>query len=177
MDTNTIPTDAAGNACRDYPQCECTYAASCCLAYVELEPERIAPWIGVDLDGCLAEYDGWKGVLHIGPPVAKMVQRVRTMLVQGKNVKIFTARCWADDNAKRQRESLAAIRAIEIWCEEHIGRALPVTCMKDPGMVSLFDDRAIQVEPNTGDTLEDKLWRIEHKDEIAAFHRTSPRQG
>jgi len=35
------------------------------------------PWIGVDLDGTLAHYDGWKGPTHIGAPIHKMVQRVR----------------------------------------------------------------------------------------------------
>ena len=26
-------------------------------------------WIGVDLDGTLARYDGWKGIEHIGEPI------------------------------------------------------------------------------------------------------------
>ena len=34
-------------------------------------------WIGVDLDGTLAMYDGWVGVSHIGEPVPAMLQRVR----------------------------------------------------------------------------------------------------
>lgn len=32
-------------------------------------------WIGVDLDGTLAEYDGWKGPDEIGAPVEPMVER------------------------------------------------------------------------------------------------------
>ncbi len=28
----------------------------------------ITGWIDVDLDGTLAQYDGWKGVAHIGEP-------------------------------------------------------------------------------------------------------------
>lgn len=32
-------------------------------------------WIAVDLDGTLAEYDGWKGSAHIGNPVPKMVEK------------------------------------------------------------------------------------------------------
>lgn len=32
-------------------------------------------WIGVDLDGTLAEYHGWKGVDHIGPPVTLRLLR------------------------------------------------------------------------------------------------------
>lgn len=52
-------------------------------------------WIGVDLDGTLAEYSHWKG-------------------------------------------------------ETHIGRVLPITNIKDYQMIELWDDRAVQVIPNTG---------------------------
>ena len=34
-------------------------------------------WIGVDLDGTLAEYHGWQGIEHIGEPIPKMMARVR----------------------------------------------------------------------------------------------------
>ena len=34
-------------------------------------------WIGVDLDGTLAEWDGWKGHEHIGPPIPAMLERVK----------------------------------------------------------------------------------------------------
>lgn len=38
-------------------------------------------WIGVDLDGALAHYEGWKGAHHIGAPLAPMVERpVRVVL-------------------------------------------------------------------------------------------------
>lgn len=100
-------------------------------------------WIGVDLDGTLAEYDGWKGPDHIGAPVPLMVERVKKWLSDGIPVKIFTARVWGED-----RDGVATI--IQDWCEKHIGQRLEVTCTKDYGMLSLWDDRAIQVIPNTG---------------------------
>lgn len=49
-------------------------------------------WIGVDLDGTLAHYDGGVGVDHIGPPVPAMLTRVKQWLAEGRAVKIFTAR-------------------------------------------------------------------------------------
>lgn len=49
-------------------------------------------WIGVDLDGTLAHYDGWKGADHIGAPVPAMVERVKAWLANGREVRIFTAR-------------------------------------------------------------------------------------
>lgn len=39
---------------------------------------------------------------------------------------------------------------IEEWCRKHIGEVLPVVCTKDFGMVELWDDRCVQVIPNTG---------------------------
>jgi hypothetical protein len=99
-------------------------------------------WIGVDLDGTVAVYDGWKGAYHIGEPIPKMVERIKRWLAEGKRVKIFTARvCDGDPQT---------IKAIEDWCEQHIGQRLEVTNMKDYGMIRFYDDRAVQVIPNTG---------------------------
>lgn len=35
-------------------------------------------------------------------------------------------------------------------CEKHFGEVLPITCVKDLGMVELYDDRAVTVQKNTG---------------------------
>lgn len=104
-------------------------------------------WIGVDLDGTLAHYEGWQGPLHIGPPVPAMVERVKRWLAQGREVRIFTARVSTPDRVERA----IVTAAIVSWCEEHIGQELLVTCEKDYGMLELWDDRAVQVIPNTGD--------------------------
>jgi hypothetical protein len=100
-------------------------------------------WIGVDLDGTLAEYDGWKGTEHIGDPIKPMVDRVKKWIGEGKIVRIFTARVYDDRNG-----DISEI--IMKWTEKHIGLRLDVTCTKDYGMVELWDDRAVQVIPNTG---------------------------
>lgn len=49
-------------------------------------------WVGVDLDGTLAHYDEFRGDDHVGEPIEPMVRRVRKMLDEGKDVRIFTAR-------------------------------------------------------------------------------------
>lgn len=102
----------------------------------------MSAWIGVDLDGTLAEYDGWKGPQHIGPPIPQMVARVLRWLELGHEVRVFTARVSDGDPS--------TITTIEAWCEQHLGLALPVTNVKDYGMLELWDDRAVQVEANTG---------------------------
>jgi len=103
-------------------------------------------WIGVDLDATLAEYHGWKGANHIGPPIPRMLNRVLDWLNAGKEVRIFTARACVPEH----------IPVIESWCLEHLGRIIPVTNCKDFSMIELWDDRAVQVEPNTGIRMDGK---------------------
>lgn len=121
-------------------------------------------WYGVDLDGTLAEYDHWKGADHIGAPIPAMIEKVKKALAEGKDVRIFTARVWplgttAEDfvhNTLRTEQALTARRAIVEWCKEHLGCVLPITCVKDYGLVEMWDDRAKQVIPNTGMFIEEQ---------------------
>lgn len=108
-------------------------------------------WIGVDLDGTLAFDNGnpfQPG--YIGPPVDLMVSRVKRWLAQGKDVRIVTARVSTDGSNARNWEKQQSIHAIEAWCERFIGRKLPITNQKDYMMRELWDDRAVQVNRNTG---------------------------
>lgn len=116
-------------------------------------------WIAVDLDGTLANYDGWVSETHIGEPVPAMLFRVKKWLADGKDVRIFTARVdggevaiAAGDQLGEKFRDVAAVRAvIEQWCLKHIGQIIPVTNKKDYGMVELWDDRCVRVIPNTGE--------------------------
>lgn len=109
-------------------------------------------WIGVDLDGTLAQYNGWVGETHIGEPIVPMVERVKKWLESGREVRIFTARVAQGAlNIDGTRHDVTHVRkAIEEWCLKHIGVVLPVTNVKDYAMIELWDDRAVQVIPNTG---------------------------
>jgi len=102
--------------------------------------DRMKPWVGVDLDGTLAEYHGWKGPEHIGPPIPAMVERVKAWLEEGLEVRIFTARACIPEQVPPVIE----------WCKVHLGRELIVTNIKDSDMVNLWDDRCHPVQPNTG---------------------------
>ena len=105
-------------------------------------------WIGVDLDGTLAIYDHWRGEDHIGAPIVPMVERVQRWLEERKDVRIFTARAslCGRDEARRQKN----IELIQEWTRQYVGWTMAVTSDKDLGMIELWDDRAIQVEVNTG---------------------------
>jgi hypothetical protein len=109
-------------------------------------------WIGVDLDGTLAKYHGWVACTHIGEPIPAMVDRVKSWLSEGREVRIFTARVAPLLNAMspRYQEAWAAQVAIKQWCKIHIGDYLPVTCVKDLDCIEFWDDRAVTVEMNTG---------------------------
>lgn len=121
-------------------------------------------WIGVDLDGTLAHYDGWVGSAVIGAPIPAMVERVRAWLDKGRDVRVFTARMWPitkvlmpdeslvfkEGEASRLADVHGFVTAYRIWCRQHIGVVLPVKCVKDYGMVELWDDRAVRVVKNTG---------------------------
>jgi len=101
-------------------------------------------WIGVDLDGTLAHYDGWVDSSHIGAPIPVMVDRVRRWIDSGLTVKIFTARF---------HNGPKAIAVINEWSLFHLGQVLEVTATKDFRMVELWDDRAIRVRINTGEII------------------------
>lgn len=98
-------------------------------------------WFGVDLDGTLATYDTWRGIDHVGEPIMPMVERVRAWLEEGREVRIFTARMAGPEDC---------VPAIDKFCLEQFGRTLPVTNVKDFGLIQLWDDRAVRVEFNTG---------------------------
>lgn len=99
-------------------------------------------WIGVDFDGTLAHYTGWKGheFEAMGPPIPAMMERVKRWLAEGKVVKIFTARAGIPEQ----------IPAVRQWLETHGIGHLEITNIKDRFMWQLWDDRAVQVEINTG---------------------------
>ncbi len=99
-------------------------------------------WIGVDLDKTLAHFDG-KTYPGIGAPLKPMVDRVKGWISAGKTVKIFTART----GTKGQ----AAI--IHKWLAEQGLPELEITNVKDHACEALYDDKARQVEANTGKLL------------------------
>jgi hypothetical protein len=117
-------------------------------------------WIGVDLDGTLAKYDRWVNTFHIGEPIGPMLERVKGWLAEGREVRIFTARIdgggaaskmGVDPEITKYYEDVEAItKIVQDWTEKYLGVRLPVTNKKDYGMVELWDDRCVQVIPNTG---------------------------
>jgi len=113
--------------------------------------EQNGGWYGFDLDGTLAKYISGDGVEGIGEPVQAMVDLAKELIAEGKEVRILTARIGGRCSPEVRDYQ---VKMIGDWTEEHIGQRLAVTCEKDPGMIALYDDRAIQVVANTGELVE-----------------------
>jgi len=86
---------------------------------------------------------------------------MKQQIAESKDVRWFTARAWpigvekpTDWNEQkfigRLLSSKMAVQYINDWSSKHLGVVIPVTCIKDFGMITLMDDRLIQVIPNTG---------------------------
>jgi len=111
---------------------------------MSVESDKIG-WVGIDLDGTLCQYDYWRGKEHIGSPIPLMFDKVKEWISEGKTIKIFTARAHDPE----------AIPFIRDWLRKYDlknldGSDLEITNVKDYGMIELYDDRAVQIIPNTG---------------------------
>ena len=102
-------------------------------------------WIGYDFDKSLA-YQKAHGFLELGRPIAASVMRIKRFIREGRQVKIFSARA---NNGKK------AIEEIQDWLEDVGLPRLEVTAKKDHWMEKFYDDRAVQLEPNTGRVIKD----------------------
>jgi len=102
-------------------------------------------WIGVDLDGTLASYSHKCDPNYIGDPIPKMLERVRKWQAEGRKVKLMTARASHPDQ----------IPIVQAWLDKH-NLFMEITNVKDFRMIELWDDRCIQIIPNTGERADGK---------------------
>jgi hypothetical protein len=115
-------------------------------------PTDTKHWIGVDFDGTLAtDAPDRSDPYQLGEPIPAMVARVQQWLREGIEVRIFTARMAEYSYTTKQWRDLRKMEdRLTEWCRIHIGKALRCTNQKDGLMLELWDDRARQVELNTG---------------------------
>lgn len=127
------------------------------------------PYYAVDLDGTLAHNSNTSNTLEIGLPVPLMLSRVLRWLKEGKEVRVVTARVNSEDNPHADKQRLV----IEKWLQKYVGQKLPITCKKSHNMVELWDDRAVQIIPNTGErvlALEGQLLSSDPEDLHCSAH-------
>lgn len=96
------------------------------------------PRIGIDLDKTLVEYDGWKGVNHIGPLLPGAFDFVKELSDEGWFIILFSAR--AED--EKARKILGDwIRVTFPFIPER--QLVTVTNVKMREIECFVDDRAI----------------------------------
>jgi hypothetical protein len=122
---------------------------------------------GVDLDCTLATYEEFVAPDVIGEPIPLMVERVRQWLENGDRVDVFTARAHPSHGPEQVEKET---RVIKKWFYDVFGVEPIVTCQKDPQWEDIWDDKTVQVIPNTGmraDGIEDV--EIDRSDGIGGF--------
>lgn len=131
---------------------------------------RPGSWIGCDLDGTCAKYAEIVPIDVIGEPLWPMIERMRVWVQHNIDVRMMTARMPLPGQTMKclvtgRHWSYAEMNVvIGNWSERLVGKRLIGTCIKDFYMVELWDDRAIQMVPNTGRTLAE-----EHLAEMTAL--------
>lgn len=106
------------------------------------------PTIAVDLDGVLAEYEGWAGVDSFGDALPGAREFLDSLRELGRVV-IHTTRTSPDSNQGFRRDSLAA--RVRRWLEANdlafdeiwTGRGKPIAS-------AYVDDRAVSCRPQEG---------------------------
>lgn len=112
---------------------------------VEEPKSQTRPTIAVDLDGVLAQYDGWQGIDHIGPPIPGVIEFMVNLRKLGRVV-VYTTRTNAFNALDGDKESL--VEKVKGWLEIH---SIPYDeIYSEPGKplcVAMIDDRAICCRP------------------------------
>lgn len=94
--------------------------------------------VAIDFDGVLADYRGWKGELHLDPPMVGAPEFVQRVIDAGYDVVIFTT-------GARFSERTTAIHG---WLKKHgFPEGLTVTNVKPPALVYI-DDRGFRFTGN-----------------------------
>jgi len=103
------------------------------------------PWVGIDLDGTLAENVVPYKCGVIGKPIEPIVRVAKKLLEEGITIKILTARVSSNNPDRAQN-----FRAIQRWCKKHLGKEVDITAEKDYNMVYSIDDLTKQVIQDKG---------------------------
>lgn len=100
-------------------------------------------WVGVVLDGTLAQQYPWHSDKHIGEPVETMAERVRSWLAEGREVRVVTHRVYPGTSDSERIRAENARLAVALWTKAHFNTVIPSTSVIDPTMIELWDARAV----------------------------------
>jgi hypothetical protein len=124
-------------------------------------------WIGVDFDGTIAyNVKNRTDPYQVGEPIPAMINRIRDWIMKGFTVKLLTARMNLKSSTGKERDVEKMRTILQQWCIEHIGTSLECTNMKDGWMEVLWDDRAVQVIPDSGHPI---AYDVERAEQVVKF--------
>ncbi|TSJ91513.1 hypothetical protein [Chitinimonas sp. BJB300] len=98
----------------------------------------MSKWIGVELDGTLAEFNK-QYPEEIGEPLGYMVSLVKGWLKDHQTVKVLTPRA----------STSSGMSKVKAWLGDNDLNGVEVIA-SDPDMVTLWSSRAVRVEFNSG---------------------------
>jgi hypothetical protein len=113
-------------------------------------PKKRKPRVCLDLDGVLAQYNGWEGLDKIGPPIPGALDFAWS-LAQIADIVIFTSRCSLDNGGEAPTTRLSPrqlrIKVIE-WLEKYKFPYADVYAGQGkPRAAAFIDDRAVNCSP------------------------------
>jgi hypothetical protein len=116
---------------------------------------RERPKVCVDLDGVLAEYNGWQGIDFTGPPLPGAVEFTRK-ISEFADVVVFTMRCSAEPNRielgepSRPAFDLAPrlMQKVQYWLDKHGFEYAEIYIGQGkPSAHAFIDDRSVPCHP------------------------------
>jgi len=113
----------------------------------------------VDVDGVLAEYDGWDGLDNIGNPIPGARGFLNGLQTSGYEIVIYSTRANAvlnaDELSLRERATCpeTVVRKLAEWLDEH---NMPYDRIETgkPLAVAIIDDRAVPCRPQSEDSVQ-----------------------
>ena len=106
-------------------------------------PESRRGRVCIDLDGVLAQYDGWAGAEVIGDPVDGAVEFTRR-IAEFADIMVHTARF----ELRPKRDYAAVEQVLRAWLDEHQFAYHEIhTGQGKPGADAYIDDRAVSCRP------------------------------
>ncbi len=108
------------------------------------------PRVCVDLDGVLAEYNGWEGLEKIGAPLPGALEFAK-QLAKIADIVVFTTRCSGEPDERYEVSRLTPGKArvyVVDWLEKHgFPYADVYTGRGKPRAAAYIDDRAVACRP------------------------------
>lgn len=122
--------------------------------------------VAVDLDGTLAEYDGWKGPHVIGEPIANVARLLRFLNeLDGVEIFIFTCRTNKTINHEYGVNTIEVVASIRNWLNDNDLSFIGINLDDGKPFAHVYlDDRAILYSDSVSlAALTSKIIRRKHQ--------------